>query len=133
MADNVADEQTPPAFGIAVTLAVGAVVILIVLVFNVGKGTGSDKSEAENEPGKGNAKKKQQQSQKKQKAGWTEKKSKRATQKAFSHPYLCCTLKGHAANIVDIDFSINGKYLASAAEDRTVRVWSVKEFKEKEH
>ena len=36
--------------------------------------------------------------------------------KSFSHPLLASTLKDHSDNILDLDFSINGKYLASCAE-----------------
>lgn len=47
---------------------------------------------------------------------------------SFAHPLLHTALKGHGGNILDIHFSINGKYLATASEDRTVRLWSVKDF-----
>lgn len=31
----------------------------------------------------------------------------------FTHPWLLVSLKGHAGNILDMEFSSNGKYLTS--------------------
>ncbi|XP_044730908.1 transducin beta-like protein 2 isoform X2 [Chrysoperla carnea] len=47
----------------------------------------------------------------------------RADKQAFSHSWLLTSFKGHTGEILDIDFSSNGKYLASCSEDRTVLVW----------
>lgn len=61
--------------------------------------------------------------------------------------YLCCILnkcwlwlgflpsafQSHSGNVTCVDFSSNGKYLASCADDRTVRIWSTKDFLEREH
>ncbi|KAM9781318.1 transducin beta-like protein 2 [Syngnathus typhle] len=55
------------------------------------------------------------------------------SQHNFSHPLLASTLKGHIGNVTCLDFSSNGKYLASCADDRTVRIWSTKDFQEREH
>ncbi|XP_039267614.2 transducin beta-like protein 2 [Styela clava] len=46
----------------------------------------------------------------------------------FTHDLLHTSLKGHAGNVLGVHFSINGKYFATAAADRTVRLWSVKDF-----
>ncbi|KAJ6655691.1 hypothetical protein lerEdw1_004744 [Lerista edwardsae] len=54
-------------------------------------------------------------------------------QHAFAHPLLAAALKGHSGSITCLDFSSNGKYLASCADDRTVRIWSTKDFLEREH
>lgn len=43
------------------------------------------------------------------------------------------SLKSHSGNVTCLDFSSNGKYLASCADDRTVRIWSTKDFLEREH
>jgi len=51
----------------------------------------------------------------------------------FHHPWLLSTLKGHSGRVLDMDLSANGKHLASCAEDRTVLVWSSKDFNAKEH
>ncbi|MBN3284913.1 TBL2 protein, partial [Polyodon spathula] len=54
-------------------------------------------------------------------------------QHTFSHPLLASSLKAHSGNVTCLDFSSNGKYLASCADDRTVRIWSTKDFLEREH
>jgi len=36
--------------------------------------------------------------------------------------------KGHSGRVLCLDASINGKYLATSSDDRTVRLWSVKDF-----
>lgn len=38
---------------------------------------------------------------------------------------LLATLTGHTAGVSDVSFSPNGKYLASCADDETVRIWNV--------
>lgn len=54
-------------------------------------------------------------------------------QLSFVHPLLAAALKGHSGSITCLDFSSNGKYLASCADDRTVRIWSTKDFLERKH
>ncbi|XP_030041667.1 transducin beta-like protein 2 [Microcaecilia unicolor] len=70
----------------------------------------------------GTKKQKQQQRGRKEKA-----------QHTFTHQLLASALKGHSGKITCLDFSSNGKYLASCADDRTVRIWSTKDFLEREH
>ena len=41
-----------------------------------------------------------------------------AAKDTFSHAWLLTTLKGHSGRVLDLDFSENGKYLASSADDR---------------
>lgn len=36
----------------------------------------------------------------------------------YSHPWLIASLKGHSGEILDLDFSSNGKQLASCAEGK---------------
>lgn len=57
----------------------------------------------------------------------------KAQQHTFSHPLLASSLKSHSGNVTCLDFSSNGKYLASCADDRTVRIWSTKDFLERDH
>ncbi|KAJ7308966.1 hypothetical protein JRQ81_008248 [Phrynocephalus forsythii] len=54
-------------------------------------------------------------------------------QHTFSHPLLASALKGHSGSVTCLNFSSNGKYLASCSDDRTVRIWSMKDFLEREH
>ncbi|XP_062870068.1 transducin beta-like protein 2 [Trichomycterus rosablanca] len=54
-------------------------------------------------------------------------------QHTFSHQLLASSLKSHNGNITCLDFSSNGKYLASCADDRTVRIWSTKDFLDRDH
>ncbi|XP_006155031.1 transducin beta-like protein 2 isoform X1 [Tupaia chinensis] len=51
----------------------------------------------------------------------------------FTHRLLAAALKSHGGNISCMDFSSNGKYLATCADDRTVRIWSTKDFLQREH
>jgi len=51
----------------------------------------------------------------------------------FTHRLLAGALKSHSGNISCMDFSSNGKYLATCADDRTVRIWSTKDFLQREH
>lgn len=41
--------------------------------------------------------------------------------------------QGHSGSVSCLDFSSNGQYLASCAEDRTVRLWSTRDFTAREH
>jgi WD40 repeat protein len=43
------------------------------------------------------------------------------------HGELIQTLEGHTEGVSDIAWSHDGDYLASASDDKTIRVWSVEE------
>lgn len=83
-------------------------------------------SVAESIVGKSSASKKQKQEKQRSRKD-------KPSQHSFSHPLLASSLKGHSGNVTCLDFSSNGKYLASCADDRTVRIWSTKDFLEREH
>ncbi|XP_076393267.1 uncharacterized protein LOC100879718 isoform X2 [Megachile rotundata] len=44
-------------------------------------------------------------------------KKRRETQQEFTHSWMVGALKGHTASVLDMNFSSNGKFLASCAED----------------
>uniref|UniRef100_A0A8C5QQ43 Transducin beta-like protein 2 n=1 Tax=Leptobrachium leishanense TaxID=445787 RepID=A0A8C5QQ43_9ANUR len=54
-------------------------------------------------------------------------------QHTFNHPLLASVLKAHSGNITCLDFSSNGKYLATCSDDRTVRIWTTKDFLDRDH
>ncbi|KAM7088819.1 transducin beta-like protein 2 isoform 2-T2 [Ciconia maguari] len=54
-------------------------------------------------------------------------------QHSFAHRLLVAALKGHSGSVSCLDFSSSGKYLASCADDRTVRLWSTRDFTAREH
>nr|XP_057943724.1 transducin beta-like protein 2 [Doryrhamphus excisus] len=118
---------------IALTLLLGALVILV--AFAVGKRKEELREEAaqtsecavEGNVSKAPAAKKLKQD--KQQRSRKEKPS----QHNFNHPLLAASLKGHSGNVTCLDFSSNGKYLASCSNDRTVRIWSTRDFLEREH
>lgn len=41
---------------------------------------------------------------------------RREAQQEFTHSWMVGTLKGHTAHVLDMNFSSNGKFLASCAE-----------------
>lgn len=51
----------------------------------------------------------------------------------FEHPWLLTTLKGHVKDVLDLDFSSNGRYVASVSSDRSLYLWNVKDFSGRDH
>ncbi|KAK5611164.1 Transducin beta-like protein 2 [Crenichthys baileyi] len=117
---------------VALTLLLGALVILVALAVVRRKEEIKEESEqaaessAEASAAKGPTSKKQKQEKQRSRKD-------KPAQHSFSHPLLAASLKGHSGNVTCLDFSSNGKYLASCADDRTVRIWSTKDFLEREH
>jgi WD40 repeat protein len=58
----------------------------------------------------------------------TMKATKQAGLIKFEHEDLVAILKGHNGLVVDFSFSTNGKYMVSAGEDRSLIMYSTKEF-----
>ncbi|XP_077150634.1 transducin beta-like protein 2 [Ranitomeya variabilis] len=113
---------------VAVTVLLGGIVVFLALWGRKAKEGGELEPGAEKANGEAFSEK---QSAKKQKL---RKPRKEKTQShSFSHPLLAAALKAHSGNITCLDFSSNGKYLASCSDDRTVRIWSTKDFLEREH
>ncbi|KAL4630895.1 transducin beta-like protein 2 [Arapaima gigas] len=120
-----------PAALVAVSLLVGALVILVAVVLGRRNGQCTDvagdgeQSHVRENGEKSTASKKQKVQQRPRK--------ERAQQHTFTHPLLASSLKSHSGNVTCLDFSSNGKYLASCADDRTIRIWSTKDFLDREH
>lgn len=124
----MSEENSVPA--IAVTAAVGAVVVLIMLLCNMRRGSSQEEEDKQDET---NTKEEKQEKQQQQKKTKIPTKPKRATNVAFNHKWLASSLKGHSSPILDMDFSPNGKYVITVAEDRSLMLWSTKEFEQREH
>lgn len=56
---------------------------------------------------------------------------KKEVKDTYSHPWLLTNLKGHCGDILDLDFSSNGKQLGTCANDRSIMLWNVKAIAEK--
>ncbi|XP_056414615.1 transducin beta-like protein 2 [Hyla sarda] len=113
---------------VAVTVVLGGIVVLLALWGRKGKEgseleTGAEKANGHAVPEKQPTKKQKQPRPRKEKT----------QAHTFSHPLLAAALKAHSGNITCLDFSSNGKYLATCSDDRTVRIWSTKDFLEREH
>ncbi|XP_028322409.1 transducin beta-like protein 2 [Gouania willdenowi] len=117
---------------VALTALLGALVLLVALAVGRRKEELREEAEQETETAeqinavKGTGPKKQKQEKQRNRKD-------KPTQHSFNHRLLAASLKSHSGNVTCIDFSSNGKYLASCADDRTVRIWSTKDFLEREH
>ncbi|KAB5543183.1 hypothetical protein PHYPO_G00076250 [Pangasianodon hypophthalmus] len=114
---------------VAVSLIIGALIILVAVA--VSKKAKQSEEEEQNNKAAGESSVKAS-AAKKQKAQQRPRKEK-PQQHTFSHPLLASSLKSHSGAVTCLDFSSNGKYLASCADDRTVRIWSTKDFLVRDH
>ncbi|KAG5284732.1 hypothetical protein AALO_G00029870 [Alosa alosa] len=119
-----------PAALIALTLVIGALILLVAVAVSKRKGELSEQVEQKEVSVEENVAKSAP--AKKQKAQQRPRKE-RVQQHTFTHPLLASSLKSHNSSVTCIDFSSNGKYLASCADDRTVRIWSTKDFMDRDH
>lgn len=127
----------PPGLAVAVaTVAVAAA--FAIYFFGLGRSkeralSASDSEVEEEEEASsknGEVKKAEGGGSKKQK--WQQRREK-TQQSTFSHPLLAATLKAHSSNVTSLDFSNNGKYVATCSDDRTVRIWQSKDFGDRDH
>jgi len=125
---------------VAVTLAMGALLTLIIILFNTFGKQFLQKEEASVIPDpdgpnghvvSGDEVKEPPTKDKKNLKKQTQKKEK-PKQDSFAHPLLQTNLKGQNGEIVAMDLSPNGKYLATCSDDRTVFIWLTKQFETKE-
>ncbi|KAL2094640.1 hypothetical protein ACEWY4_009359 [Coilia grayii] len=116
---------------IALTLVIGALILLVAVAVSKRKGDLPELVEQKEDSGVEENVVKPAPA-KKQKAQQRPRKE-RIQQHTFTHPLLASSLKSHSSSVTCIDFSSNGKYLASCADDRTIRIWSTKDFLERDH
>lgn len=117
---------------IALTVLIGALVILVAVAIGRQKRESSEQDEQKKDSDSSveeNAVKAPAKKQKQQQRPRKE----RQQQHTFSHQLLASSLKSHNGNVTCLDFSSNGKYLASCSDDRTVRIWSTKDFLDRDH
>ncbi|XP_068750616.1 transducin beta-like protein 2 isoform X2 [Montipora capricornis] len=113
---------------ISITSVVAAVIVAVILYIGF-----KSKKEKEEVSDANNSEIKDKPRNEKKREKLKQTKARRGTVPDKTHHRQFAVLKGHASHVFDVEFSLNGKYLASTSQDRTVRLWSVKDFKEKEH
>ncbi|KYO33261.1 transducin beta-like protein 2 isoform X1 [Alligator mississippiensis] len=117
---------------IGVSLLLGALVLLLVAALGRGKARGAPAAQPPDAAVANGAAAGRTREPKRPKLPSRGRREK-LPQHSFAHPLLAAALKGHSGSVTCLDFSSNGKYLASCADDRTVRVWSTRDFPEREH
>ncbi|XP_026888779.2 transducin beta-like protein 2 [Electrophorus electricus] len=117
---------------LAVSVLIGALIILVALAVGRRKGGVSERVEEKKAPASVEDSSIRAPSSKKLKQQQRTRKE-RPQQHTFSHAILASSLKGHNGSVTCLDFSSNGKYLASCSDDRTVRIWSTKDFLDRDH
>ncbi|KAI5100112.1 transducin beta-like protein 2 precursor, partial [Silurus meridionalis] len=114
---------------VAVSLIIGALIILVALAVSKQKTKQSEEEEQNHKTAESTVK---ASAAKKQKVQQRPRKEK-PQQHTFSHVLLASSLKSHSGAVTCLDFSSNCKYLASCADDRTIRIWSTKDFLLRDH
>ncbi|OWF53107.1 transducin beta-like protein 2 [Mizuhopecten yessoensis] len=130
MAD-ISEASSVPA--LAVTAAVGAVVLLLVLLCSVWKKETKEQKQDSDENQVTKTKADPVKQEKNSKKSKLNVRTKKPQQLQVNHPWLASTLKGNSSAVLGIDFSPNGKYLITTAEDRCVMLWGTKDFNQREH
>ncbi|XP_029822395.2 putative exonuclease GOR isoform X1 [Ixodes scapularis] len=101
---------------LVLSAVLGLLVVLIIFVAGQ-KRDGDDKETNETEADKQTARKENRAVPKRKKV----QEKKRDIKTQYLHPWLMTTLKGHSGNILDLDFNVNGKFLATSADGRSGR------------
>ncbi|ROL54269.1 Transducin beta-like protein 2 [Anabarilius grahami] len=117
----------------ALSVLIGALVVLVAVAVGRQKDELSEQNEQNKDtdaPVEENATKAPS---KKQKLQQQRPRKERPQQHTFSHQLLASSLKSHSGNVTCLDFSSNAKYLASCSDDRTIRIWSTKDFLDRDH
>uniref|UniRef100_UPI00358E063D transducin beta-like protein 2 isoform X2 n=1 Tax=Myxine glutinosa TaxID=7769 RepID=UPI00358E063D len=125
------------ATGVQITAVLAALVLLLFVIwrFLVGQEgselEGSPRALLPEEPASGGNGELQSRAQKKAKG--LQRRDHRIQQDTFAHCLLVGSLKGHSETITSMDWSSNGHQLITCSEDRTLRLWSAREFQNREH
>ncbi|EEC19602.1 secreted protein, putative, partial [Ixodes scapularis] len=98
---------------LVLSAVLGLLVVLIIFVAGQ-KRDGDDKETNETEADKQTARKENRAVPKRKKV----QEKKRDIKTQYLHPWLMTTLKGHSGNILDLDFNVNGKFLATSADGK---------------
>jgi len=117
---------------VILTAIIGVTVMLVFYITKVFQSSPSPKVDTEEEESPQENHKEEKNSTQKTKKKGADKKVKEV-KTTFTHKWLLTSLKGHSGRVLDLDFSANGKFLASCGEDRTVLVWMTKDFNQKDH
>ncbi|KAM8976229.1 transducin beta-like protein 2 [Pelodytes ibericus] len=113
---------------VAVSVLLGGLVLLLAFLFKRAQGNGEPEPSDQKANGQAVLEKQPVKKQKLQKL-----RKEKPQQHTFIHQVLASSLKAHSGNVTCLDFSSNGKYLASCSDDRTVRIWSTKDFLDRDH
>ncbi|CAN7987032.1 unnamed protein product [Ixodes hexagonus] len=95
---------------IVLSAVLGLLVVLIIFV--AGQKRDGDDKEASEAADKRTARKENRAVPKRKKV----QEKKRDIKTQYLHPWLMTTLKGHSGNILDLDFNVNSKFLATSAD-----------------
>ncbi|XP_043910055.1 transducin beta-like protein 2 [Protopterus annectens] len=117
---------------VAVSLVIGAIVLIVALALGRQRESVQNISDVDRDETKTNGDVAKLEGTKKVKQQVRPRKEKPQLH-FFNHKLLASSLKGHSGNVTCLDFSSNGKYVATCADDRTVRIWSTKDFNERDH
>ncbi|KAK9881300.1 hypothetical protein WA026_015426 [Henosepilachna vigintioctopunctata] len=98
-------------------LIIGACVLLFSYILRSFKTDKMDNTVTKKQPPIHVEKRKEPENQKPRKRAVTHRWSNRGKQQHFSHPWHSTSFKGHTGNVLDLDFSSNGKYLATCSDD----------------